>query len=113
MTSAKKGFSLIEILLTITILAIVLGVAIPKIILYNKDTKTIEYETLINTINSQLELYYFTYGYYPKTMTNEGWINDDGGHWQDFFKKGVPETDTNGRPWGTRYDLEKGRIHKK
>ena len=40
-----------------------------------------------------------------------GWINDDGSL-QDFLK-GVPETDTNGRPWGTRYDLEKGRIHKK
>ena len=111
MKQLNKGFTLIEMLIVVTIIAILGAIVLPKVLTSSASARSAVYQSEINTINSQLELFYFTYGYYPTGMTDAGWTNSDlGAHFNDFFPEGVPTADVYGTEWGDRYDSAIGRL---
>ena len=111
MKKLNKGFTLIEMLIVVTIITILGAIVLPKVINSTVSSKSAVYLSELNTINSQLELFYFTYGYYPEAMNNDGWTNSTAGaHYTDFFPQGVPTLDVYGVAWGDRYNNELGRI---
>jgi general secretion pathway protein G len=111
MKHLAKGFTLIEMLIVVTIIAILGAIILPRVLTSSASARSAVYQSEINTINSQLELFYFTYGYYPPSMDNEGWTNNSiGAHYNDFFPEGVPTSDVYNVQWGDRYNAELGRL---
>ena len=103
------GFTLMEMLIVVTIIAILAAIVLPRFLTSSASAKSAVQRSTIQTINSQIELYYFTYGVYPTGMTNEGWTNASiGARYQDFFPDGIPTSDVYGAAWN--YNVELGRI---
>ena len=94
MKQLNKGFTLIEMLIVVTVIVILGAILLPRVTTLFSSSKSAVYNAELNTINSQLELFYFTYGYFPSQMDNDGWTNSlDGAHYVDFFPNGVPVAD--------------------
>ena len=111
MKQLNKGFTLIEMLIVVTIIAILGAIVLPKVLTSSASARSAVYRSEINTINSQLELFYFTYGYYPTEMTDAGWTDATvGAHYNDFFPEGVPTADIYGNSYEDRYDVDLGRV---
>ena len=73
MNSNKQGFSLVEILIVVSILGIISAIAIPRLIKPTNQVKEASEIAQMQTINTQIERYQFDYGVYPTAMTEEGW----------------------------------------
>jgi type IV pilus assembly protein PilA len=72
MNKRQKGFSLIELLIVVTIILIIAGIAIPNL-MHSKMTanEAAAVETL-RTLNSTAVMYSLTYSGYPHTISNLG-----------------------------------------
>ncbi|MEM9634947.1 MAG: type II secretion system major pseudopilin GspG [Pseudomonadota bacterium] len=64
-TSSKSGFSLIEMLVALAILALIAGIAGPRAIAFLSRSKTKTAELQIQELGTALELYYLDIGRYP------------------------------------------------
>ncbi|MBG6166905.1 general secretion pathway protein G [Labrenzia sp. EL_195] len=65
LTGPKSGYSLIEMLVALAILALIAGIAGPKAISFLSRSKTKTAELQIQELGTALELYYLDIGRYP------------------------------------------------
>tara|TARA_B100001093_G_C25947320_1_gene643479 strand:+ start:23 stop:382 length:360 start_codon:yes stop_codon:yes gene_type:complete len=105
--SASKGFTLLEMLIVVTIIGVLAAVVIPRFSVSTAQAKKNSNSSLMQTINSQLELFYFTEGQYPAAMTNEGWTGT-ATNYTDYWPDGVPVNDVYEKAW--TYSNSTGRV---
>ncbi len=103
----NRGFSLIEILIVITIMGILTAIVLPRFVTSSGNAHQVAQMALRQTINAQLELYFFNTGSYPVADGSrlDSWTNDVESYWPD----GIPSVDPKGEPWIVR----NGRVIKK
>ncbi|MHC4995802.1 MAG: type II secretion system protein, partial [Planctomycetota bacterium] len=61
----RKGFSLVEILLVVTILGILAALVVPKFSSATDQAKQSAVKSILHTVRAQLENYKFHHGDYP------------------------------------------------
>ena len=104
---SSEGFTLLEMLIVVTIIGILAAVVIPRFSVSTAQAKKSSNDSLIQTINSQIELFYFTEGSYPSAMTNEGWTGTLT-NYSDYWPDGVPVKDVYEQNW--TYSNQTGRV---
>jgi type II secretion system protein G len=103
MKKTEKGFTLIEMMLVVGIIALLSAIVIPR---FNDFKSTAETETRsaqLASIRTQIELYKQDKGEYPSSMKEDGW-EDLSNYWPNEF----PSTDAKGNAW--TYDSVNGLI---
>lgn len=64
-----SAFTLIELLITIGIIIILIGVSTPQVLSYINRTKNTRAQMDMNTVNTAIQAYYHDWGVYPSTLT--------------------------------------------
>ena len=78
MKKKKKGFTLVELLATITILGILLGIAIPSVMGYMNRGKDTYYHSLEDSVLNSARDYLIDYrSLYPREIGNTASISGD------------------------------------
>jgi general secretion pathway protein G len=90
----QRGFTLIEVLLVVVILAVLAAIAIPRFSSGSKQAKISACKANIANINTQLELYYANNGSYPSDLSE--FLNN-----KEYFPDGPPTC-----PFGDAYELD-------
>ena len=100
---AAGGFTLVEILVVITIIGLIMGLVGPRVLNYLGESKAKTAKIQIESFSSALDLYYLDVGRYPNT--NEGLVAlvarpGNAEVWNGPYLKGavVPND-----PWGHPY----------
>jgi general secretion pathway protein G len=100
----RGGFTLVEMLLVLVILATLAAIVIPKMAGRSQQAKVTAAQSQISSIEMALDAFEVDNGYYPKT----GGLNDlldppaNAPQWKGpYLKKGVPLD-----PWGNAYTYE-------
>ena len=81
-TSNRRGFTLIELVVVVSILAILAGVMVPRVTHHMKSARDARRLADIKTVRTAIEQYYMDKGEYPAANTNSsfgGWdVSNDG-----------------------------------
>src|SRR5256712_2180618 len=99
----QQGFTLLEIMLVVSIIVIILGVAIAKLANTTAIAKTMRVQADVQAIKTQLQLYESMNGYYPTTeqglqaLVTQPQNDQRPARWYQLFRE-LP-TD----PWGSGY----------
>src|SRR5947207_14650199 len=99
----QQGFTLLEIMLVVSIIGIILGVAISKIGETTAIAKTMRVQTDVQAIKTQLQLYESMNGFYPTTeqglqaLVTQPQNDPRPTRWYQLFKE-LPKD-----PWGNGY----------
>ncbi len=80
---ARKGFTLVELLMAVAILAVLAGVVVPRVLDYRKQARLARCEANISNIERAVESYRFTWEKLPT-----GYDDVKGG---DYFPQGAPD----------------------
>jgi general secretion pathway protein G len=106
--SSRAGFTLIEILVVITVIAILAGLVSPMIFRNVGDAKVTAAQAQIETFGLALDTYYLHNDHYPSTAQGlDALVHIPTGepaapNWRGpYLKKGVPLD-----PWGNPYHFE-------
>src|ERR1700716_4142898 len=99
---AQHAFTLVELLVVITIIALIMGIVGPRVLGYLSESKAKAAKIQIESFASALDLYYLDLGRYPNT--NEGLTaltrsNNAPGWNGPYLRGGVVPND----PWGHSY----------
>src|SRR5437899_5130085 len=98
-----QGFTLLEIMLVVSIIVIILGVAISKLGNTTAIAKTMRVQADLQAIKTQLQLYESMNGFYPTTeqglqaLVTQPSNDPRPARWFQYFKQ-VPKD-----PWGSDY----------
>jgi general secretion pathway protein G len=99
----QQGFTLLEIMLVVSIIVIILGVAISKLGNTTAIAKTMRVQADVQAIKTQLQLYESMNGFYPTTeqglqaMVTQPDKDPRPARWYQLFKE-LPQD-----PWGNGY----------
>src|SRR6266705_802337 len=99
----QQGFTLLEIMLVVSIIVIILGVAISKLGNTTAIAKTMRVQADLQAIKTQLQLYESMNGFYPSTeqglqaLVTQPSNDPHPTRWYQLFKQ-VPKD-----PWGSEY----------
>jgi type II secretion system protein G len=97
------GFTLIEMLIVVTIIGILAAIVMPRFLSTADTARKSAHKTDRQHINSQVELYYFNTGSWPAAgaLSNDQWKepNGEATSWQKYFPDGVPVTCNQGEAW--------------
>jgi len=100
-----RGFTLVELLLVLVILATLAAIVIPKFSGRTEQAKHVAAVTDISTIGSALDAFEVDLGYYPKTSDGLGLLLNeprDAKDWRGpYLKSDIPKD-----PWGNPYIYE-------
>ena len=99
MMKKRKGFTLVELLVVVLILAALAAIAIPRIGASASTAKTRACDTNIDIFNAQLELFYANTGAQATALTD---VSSD----PNYFPDGAPVC-----AWGTAYALNSTTGH--
>lgn len=103
----EAGFTLLELLIVLGILALLAGIATPQVLRYLGKARTEAAKVQINAISSALELYALDNGTYPLTQSGlEALMQRPQGaaRWNGpYLKKAEGLTDPWGRPYQYRF----------
>jgi len=66
----RKGFTLIEIMIVVAIIAILASIAIPNFISYRQTAQTNSCKANIKQLRAAVEAYQIKYNAYPTTLSN-------------------------------------------
>ena len=94
----KNGFTLIEMLIVVTIIGILAGIVLPRFQVSSDSARKSAHTIDRQNINAQIELYYFNTGQYPTAMTESAWSQNSQND-ADYFPDGVPVTCNQGIAW--------------
>jgi general secretion pathway protein G len=100
---AQRGFTLVELLVVITIIALIMGIVGPRVLNYLTESKTKAAKIQIESFASALDLFFIDTGRYPSgseglaaLVKRPGSVNAWNG---PYLKGGVVPAD----PWGNAY----------
>jgi general secretion pathway protein G len=100
---AERGFTLVEMLVVITLIGLVMGLVGPRVLNFLTESKVKTAKIQIESFESALDLYFLDVGHYPTTSEGLGALAQRPGStavWNGPYLKGnVVPTD----PWGTPY----------
>jgi len=101
--TAERGFTLVEILVVITIIALIMSVVGPRVLNYLAEAKVKAAKIQIESLASALDLYFLDTGRYPSSSEGLGALVQKSGTtigWNGPYLKGnsVPND-----PWGRPY----------
>jgi len=103
-TKGRGGFTLVEMLLVLVILATLAAIVIPKVVGRSEQAKETAAKSQISSLETALDAFEVDNGYYPKT----GGLNDliaqpaNATGWKGpYLSKGIPVD-----PWGNPYTYE-------
>jgi general secretion pathway protein G len=100
---AERGFTLVEILVVITIIGLIMALVGPRVINYLGEAKVKAAKIQIESFSSALDLYYLDAGHYPSSSEGLGALAQRPGGattWNGpYVKGGVVPND----PWGHPY----------
>lgn len=82
----SKGFTLLEVLFVVIVIAILAAIVIPRLLLTQRTAKENACDANIAEINKQVELYYFNTGSWPSIYLNEMVPPTS----YDYFPNGLP-----------------------
>ena len=68
----KKGFTLVELLIVVVILAILAGILVPQFSSATDDAKLASIDSNLANIRAAIDLYYQQHGHYPGSVTAAG-----------------------------------------
>lgn len=99
---AEAGFTLVEMLVVITIIGMIMALVGPRVLNYLSESKAKAAKIQIESFSSALDLYYLDVGRYP--TANEGLVgltrtNNQAGWNGPYLRGGVVPND----PWGHVY----------
>ncbi len=109
--SAEEGFTLVELLVVLGIIALLAAVVAPQVIRYVSDARVETARVQLKNIESALELYYLDAGQYPTTEQGlEALVSAPAGleTWRGPYiklKKGIVD------PWGQTFSYEQPGEH--
>ena len=99
----ERGFTLVEILVVITIIGLIMGLVGPRVLVYLGESKAKAAKIQIESFGSALDLYYLDNGRYPTSSEGLAALVQRSGNsrtWNGPYLKGsVVPTD----PWGQAY----------
>ena len=99
----ERGFTLVEILVVITIIGLIMALVGPRVLNYLGESKVKAAKIQIESFSSSLDLYYLDVGRYPSTSEGLGaLVQRPGGvpTWNGpYLRSGVVPND----PWGHPY----------
>jgi general secretion pathway protein G len=99
----EQGFTLVEILVVITIIGLIMGLVGPRVLNYLAESKAKAAKIQIESFSSALDLYYLDTGKYPSSSEGLGALVQRSGNTQSwngpYLKGGVVPND----PWGKPY----------
>lgn len=100
---SERGFTLVEMLVVITIISLVMALVGPRVLNYLTDSKIKAAKIQIESFESALDLYYLDAGRYPTTSEGLRALIErpgDGAPWNGPYLKGdiVPND-----PWGRSF----------
>jgi general secretion pathway protein G len=109
---AERGFTLVEILVVITIIALIMGLVGPRVLNYLGEAKTKTAKIQIESLSSALDLYFLDTGQYPSSSEGLNALVQPSGSrasWNGPYLKGqmVP-SDPWGRPYVYRFPGQHG-----
>ena len=93
--STQSGFTLVDMMITITVMGILAAIVVPKFLTANKETNTAAIKANLRTIRTQLISYYKDHNTYP-TLAD---FNDQMTKSSDFVG-GTADVGTPGYPYG-------------
>ena len=101
--SAERGFTLVEILVVITIIALIMGLVGPRVLNFLTESKVKAAKIQIESLASALDLYFLDNGQYPSSSEGLNALMQRPGSsmaWNGPYLKGnaVPND-----PWGKSY----------
>jgi general secretion pathway protein G len=100
---AQRGFTLVELLVVITIIALIMGVVGPRVLNYLTESKAKTAKIQIESFSSALDLYFLDTGRYPNSSEGLAALVRRPGSiaaWNGpYLKGGVVPPD----PWGNPY----------
>ena len=97
-----------EMLIVVTIIGILAAIILPRFVTSSQAARESAFEAERQTINSQIELFYFTTGSYPTAMDEAGWTVTNYATPDQYWPEGVPTKDVYGIAWDIC--ASKGRI---
>lgn len=108
---SQDGFTLVELLVVLGIIALLAALVTPQVIRYVSDARTESARLQLKNIESALELYYLDTGQYPTTQQSLNALvvaPSDIGVWRGPYiklKKGIVD------PWGETYAYKQPGEH--
>ncbi len=98
-----RGFTLVEMLLVLVILATLAAIVIPKMAGRSQQAKTTAAATQISNFEAALDAFEVDNGYYPKSGSLGELISQPGNtpNWKGPYLKGIPND-----PWGNAYSYD-------
>ena len=85
----KKGFTIIELMIVLSIISLVSAIAIPKYSNITSEAKVANVQANLSNLNTAIEMYKFKNGAYPELEGNQ----DSLGDFSDFYSKSkMPDT---------------------
>jgi general secretion pathway protein G len=109
---AEAGFTLVEMLVVITIIAMIMALVAPRVLNYLSESKVKAAKIQIESFGSALDLYFLDEGHYPTTSQGLAALvqrPDDMTVWNGpYLKGGVVPVDPWGRPYAYRSPGEHG-----
>jgi general secretion pathway protein G len=108
---SEQGFTLVEMLVVITIIALVMSLVGPRVLNYLSEAKAKTAKIQVESLASALDLYYLDNGRYPSTSEGLNALvqpSGDSGSWNGPYLKGnsVPND-----PWGKPYSYRSPGQH--
>lgn len=108
---AEQGFTLVEMLVVITIIALVMGLVGPRVLNYLSEAKAKTAKIQVESLASALDLYYLDNGRYPSSSEGLHALVQPSGDsvgWNGPYLKGnsVPND-----PWGKPYSYRSPGQH--
>jgi general secretion pathway protein G len=101
--TAEAGFTLIEMLVVITIIGLIMALVAPRVLNYLSESKVKAARIQIESFGSALDLYYLDSGHYPTTSEGLAALVQRPGNevaWSGpYLKGGIVPAD----PWGNPY----------
>ncbi len=94
----KRAFTLIEILLVMTIIAILAAIVIPKMVGRSEQARQTAAHADISSIKTALDAYEVDNGYYPKSLQDLIQQPSNAKNWHGPYLDSLPQD-----PWGNPY----------